>query len=82
MLRLTEGEGLCANCAITDFLKRMPPLGEMIERQGPEVLLEEWVQVQVGNVMKSGSSDADLSEIDWAVVVANWGLPVKGGPLA
>lgn len=81
VLRRSLGDGLCANCAITDFLRRMSPLDVVLERQGPEVLLVPSIQAQVGRVLVAGNSDASLAEIDWPTVVANWDLPVKGGVL-
>ena len=68
--------GCCADCSITAFLRTMPPLSELLEVQGPQVLLNPIVQQQVARILASGQADARPEEIDWARVVENWELPL------
>lgn len=72
-------DGVCANCAITGFLRDTTPLNVILDRQGPDVLLLPTVQAQIGRILDAGNSDADLSEIDWNAVIAAWDLPVAKG---
>ncbi len=69
-------EGLCVNCAITQFLKETIPLNNLLSSVGPDVLLREDLQQQVGNIMTTGNCDASLSEISWQIVVDQWDLPM------
>src|SRR5438046_249968 len=67
--------GWCTDCAATDFLKNTEPLGELIERGGPEMLRMEHIREQFGKILDAGESDALPPEVDWERVIANWDLP-------
>jgi len=69
-------EGLCVNCAVTEFLKTTEPISGLLSGIGPEVLLRFDLQRQVGNIMSAGNCDASLSEISWQTVVDQWDLPM------
>jgi len=69
-------KGLCANCAVTAFLLDTEPIVGILKRGNPLMLLNPMVQEQFGNILISGNSDASLREIDWDVVVSQWGLPM------
>ena len=73
-------KGLCANCAITEFLKTTEPLASMFDgtwgNSSKEVLLAPHMQEQVGRIMVAGHCDANLEEIDWPTVVKQWDLPI------
>lgn len=79
ILRRAVGEGLCASCAITVFLKKTTPLDVVIEAQGPACLLVPAIQAQVARVLAAGQSDASPLEIDWPTVVGQWELPLPKG---
>ena len=68
-------QGLCVNCGIHDWLRATPPIAELIEKQGMEVLLFPHIQEIFGPLLRMGDADAPIGEIDWEVVVANWELP-------
>ena len=72
LLQRSAEKGLCANCAVTAFLKTCP-LGQLID--DPQKLLWEPVQKQFAAVMRAGNADMDTGEISWASVVDNWNLP-------
>lgn len=67
-------EGLCPNCAVTEFLRSISPLSEILEKRGPEVLRSPHVQAQFALMMASGNADMRPEEIDWDAVIANWEL--------
>lgn len=79
LMRRSTSEGLCANCAMTDFLKTMEPLSTVISTKGPEILLNPAVQRQVAAVLAAGEADAEPSEIDWTAVVGQWDFAATGG---
>ena len=68
-------EGLCANCAITSFILSIESLAYAIELNGTQVLLMPQAQGVFAELFQVGKSDADISEINWQVVVENWNLP-------
>jgi len=71
--------GYCADCAITAFLREMPPLNELLEVRGAEVLRDPIIQRSAARILASGQADAPPGEIDWERVIANWDLPIAGG---
>jgi hypothetical protein len=73
----TVPKGVCANCGATIFLKATEPCGMLIERNGPECLRHEHIQEQFAAIMRVGMADAKPDELDWAYIIANWGLPIK-----
>ena len=80
LMRLSAApEGYCAACAMTNWLQNSEagrsPLRMVIERRGPEVLLDPGVIEQMGRVLAAGCADADPREIDWVSVVVHWDLP-------
>ena len=74
-----SSQGLCLNCAITEFFKTTEPLASMfggiLGSNNPEVLLAPHMQKQVGHIMEAGHCDAKLEEVDWQIVVNQWELP-------
>jgi hypothetical protein len=67
--------GLCANCALTQFLLTTEPISNLIKAQ-PEVLRLPHVQAQVKAVLVANQADASPDEISWERIIANWHLPV------
>ena len=72
-------KGWCANCAVTRWLKKTPPLCDLLAsggrwrvEGGPDALLLPHIQKQVANLMRVGNCPVDAAEIDWPWVVANW----------
>ena len=77
-LRLAKSahEGLCANCAITAFILSVETLAYAVKLNGPKkTLLMPEAQAGFAELFKVGNADADISEINWQVVVDNWNMP-------
>lgn len=72
-------QGLCADCAVTQFLLSIEILRLGIERYGPEVLMNPGIQDQFVNVMCSGKSEMSPDEINWKRVIVNWNEPFPKG---
>ena len=74
--------GLCANCAFTAFIKSIEVFGYGIARNGVGVFRDPRIQKDFASLFAIGESDADISEIDWEVVIENWDLaiPLAGNP--
>lgn len=70
-----SNQGYCADCALTEFLKRTEPLGMLIEQQGTTVLRNPNIRLQIAKLLIVGKSDADINEIDMERVIDNWNLP-------
>lgn len=72
-------EGLCINCAMTEFFKTTEPIRSLMNgffgNLGQEALLSPSIQEQVGCLLEAGNCDAGLEEIDWPTVVSQWDLP-------
>jgi hypothetical protein len=49
----------------------------IIERKGPEILLDRRVIEQMARVLAAGCADAKPQEIDWVSVVIHWDLPFE-----
>lgn len=87
MLRLaTEPKGLCANCAVTEWLIVANRSG-MIPEIEPQHFLAVPVQEQFARLMRTAHADMNPAEINWKWVVDHWhlpfpGLPAKGLPKA
>jgi len=77
--RSLKPQGLCVNCATTQFLKSIESLESSIQKHGLESLLNPMFQKQFQKVMISGGADASFDEINWDVVIKNWDLPFKQG---
>jgi len=77
LLRRTSGtNGLCPNCAVTEFLLSVEPIRLSIESNGAEkVLLNAAVREQFMTVMRAGGADMKPDEINWQSVISNWSLP-------
>ena len=77
LLRLAKNthEGLCANCAVTSFILSIESLAYAIELNGTQVLLMPQAQGVFAELFQVSKSDADISEVNWQVVVENWNLP-------
>lgn len=67
--------GLCASCAVTEFLKMIPTTAMAVQRNGVEMFRNPDVQAQFARIMQSGQADAGPSEIDWERVITNWDKP-------
>lgn len=72
-------QGLCADCAVTQFLLSVEILRLDIERYGLEVLMNSGIQNQFVNVMRSGRSEMSPDEINWKRVIVNWNEPFPKG---
>ena len=72
-------QGLCADCAVTQFLLSVEILRLGIERYGLEVLMNPGIQDQFVNVMRSGRSEMSPDEINWKRVIVNWNEPFPKG---
>jgi hypothetical protein len=68
-------EGVCASCGITMFIKSMPAMLMVIERNGIEMLRDPGMQAHWAPLLAHGHADATSGEIDWNRVVENWNLP-------
>jgi len=68
-------EGLCANCVVTEMLKNTEPISFLLAESGPSSLLLPFIQEQYGEILKAGDSELKLEEINWQIVVNQWGLP-------
>jgi hypothetical protein len=68
-------EGLCVDCAATEFLLSTLTLAQQLERLGPNVLLLPEFQALFARLMQSGQADAKPGEINWRRVKDNWHLP-------
>lgn len=75
MLRFAEGPGLCANCAVHDWLRNTYPPNILLAQSGPKILLYQHIQEQFAEIMQIGFADAKPDEIDWQMIVDNWELP-------
>lgn len=73
--RSIEPKGLCANCAVHDWLRNTYPPNILLAQSGPEVLLHPHIQKQFIGIMRVGFADAKPDEIDWQRIVDNWDLP-------
>lgn len=71
--RADKASGVCASCAITQFIKSSS-LMIGIERNGVDTLLHRDVQEVFTSLLCAGNSDSDGSDIDWQRVVDNWSL--------
>lgn len=77
LLKRSIAIGLCADCAITEFIKKNDVLNEILERKGVSQLLDPRSIEQFGKVIIAGNADTNPNEIDWNIVVKNWDLPFK-----
>lgn len=68
-------DGLCANCAMTAFIRSVDTLMYGIEKNGLAMLRDPRVQAGFEGVMQAGKADAEPDEIDWERVIATWDLP-------
>src|SRR3990167_5654720 len=70
--------GLCVNCAFTAFIKSIEVFGYGIARNGVGVFRDPRIQKEFASLFVIGNSDADISEINWEIVIGNWDLPEGG----
>jgi hypothetical protein len=78
ILRLSKTtDGVCANCAVTQFLYNTYPANSIIDERGPEMLLSPGIGEAFISSGLMDRADMDIREVDWKAVVANWDLPVK-----
>ena len=76
LLKRTSTIGLCANCAVTEFLLSLEPIRHGIEKNGVDATLKNAnVRKQFEGVMKAGLADMKSEEIDWETIIRNWALP-------
>lgn len=68
--------GMCINCAFSDFLRQI----NTFEYAPIEAMRVPHIQEQFARVFKVGNSEADISEIDFETVIANWDLPFLKKP--
>lgn len=69
------GDGWCAVCDLTVFLKGQTAAAATIERVGPQVLLRRDMQLKVALILAMADPDACLGVIDWARLVEHWERP-------
>ena len=75
LLTRSSSIGLCANCAVTEFLLSLEPIRHGIEKNGVEVTLKNAnVRKQFEGVMKVGLADMKIEEIDWETIIPGIGL--------
>lgn len=76
--RNTVPEGMCANCAVSEWLANTYPINMILEesKRGPSILLIPAMQEQFAELILK-DSDLTPEEIDWQLVVDNWNLPMK-----
>ncbi len=76
LLRYTDKpEGLCVNCATTQFLQSVETVADGVEKHGPNCLLDPRIQAQFAALMAVGHADAMPDQIDWELVALNWKKP-------
>jgi hypothetical protein len=68
-------KGLCANCVVTEFLYNTYPVNEILDRSGPQILLVPHMRNAFAPILQD--CDMGVDEINWALIVQNWSLPVK-----
>jgi len=75
--RAEAKSGMCANCALTNFIQSTESLMLGITLRGPESLLDPRIQAGFTQLLQVGGADVDLAYIDWQWIVENWHLPFK-----
>lgn len=76
LLHTSRSDGLCPNCAVTEFLLGVEPVRAGIEKHGVEKALSNTaVREQFVAVMRAGGADMQPNEINWEKVIRNWSLP-------
>lgn len=70
-------KGYCADCALTEFLKKTEPLNMLLKEQGPEILRAQHIRAGIASLLIVGKSDASIGDIDIERVICNWDLPIK-----
>ena len=85
MLRFAEESGLCANCAVHDWLRNTYPINMQLAEYGPKGLDHPQIQQLFTEIMLTNFADAKPDEIDWDKIIENWDLPfshkMKSGPM-
>ncbi len=71
--------GLCADCAVTQFLLSVEILRLVIEKCGIDILLNPLIQNQFVKIMCAGKSEMLPDEINWRRVTFNWSKPFPKG---
>lgn len=69
-------KGLCADCALTAFLKTETPFEYAVQNNGIEILRDKNVRLQIAQLLLTGKSDATIGEINMEQVITNWDLPI------
>jgi len=75
MLKLSQGKGLCINCATHDWLRNTYPINMMLAEKGPGMLVHPHIRDQFADIMRVGCADAHPDEINWNLINENWDLP-------
>lgn len=84
LLRFSQiPHGFCGDCATTQWLKTMPPICDILEREPQRVrmLLDERMRLQFATLMLHGNADLPSSQINWDRVVEMWEMPFPKGSL-
>jgi hypothetical protein len=71
--------GLCANCAVTQFLLSIETLKDGLLKNGLGLLKKPEVQRQFAALLEVGHSELPINEINWNTVIDQWGLPFPKG---
>lgn len=79
--RAAEPKGLCADCAVTEWLQNTSPVNTLLaeSQHGPRVLLVPELREQFTLIMEAAGSEMRPAEINWERVVRQWDLPFPGG---
>ncbi len=73
--RSSTPKGLCINCAVHDQLRHLYPANLMLERSKGQGLSLPHIQKMFFGLCQMAGTDAQLEEINWPAIVANWDLP-------
>lgn len=73
-------DGLCANCAMTAFIRSVETIMYGITKNGLAPLRDPRIQKEFEGLLQAGEADATPYELDWDRVIANWDLPLPERP--
>ena len=70
-------KGFCGDCAVTQWLKTMPPICDMLARSPEKVhmLRDPGMRLQFARIMLAGNADLPSGHINWDRVVEMWERP-------
>jgi len=70
-------KGFCGDCAVTQWLKTMPPICDMLARSPEKVqwLRDPGMRLQFARMMLAGNADLPSGHINWDRAVEMWERP-------